>query len=157
KAAHHANDGDTIEIHGNGPFITDPLELGSKVLTIRAGAGYAPVIKPSPAAVKADGALLRVKNGALTLEGLELHHEGSPEKSERGIIERGIIGAHATTLCMTNCKLVVNPGTPGHCWAIIGMGSPRGHIRNCLIVSPGNAMMLWSVPSMQWNVDNCLI
>ncbi|HID77200.1 MAG TPA: hypothetical protein EYP56_14550, partial [Planctomycetaceae bacterium] len=39
------NDGDTIEIYGNGPFLFPPIQLQGQSLTIRAGAGYQPILK----------------------------------------------------------------------------------------------------------------
>src|SRR5262249_1341839 len=78
EAVKRAGDGDTIEIRANGPFSIDPIDLGAKALIIRAGAGYVPVIRPSPAAVKSNEPLLKT-NSSITLEGLELYHEGSPE------------------------------------------------------------------------------
>src|SRR5262249_10502152 len=120
-----------------------------RVLTIRAGAGYAPVIKPTPAAVKADESLLSTR-AALTLEGLELHHEGLPKSAERSIV-----GSVEAPLFLTNCKLVVNPGKPHVANAIISYGgSSRGLLRNCLIISRGNAV-LWSASRRQWEIDNC--
>src|SRR4030095_16533154 len=42
------NDGDTIEIRGNGPFVSEPLRIGKQALAIRAGEGFRPVIKLAP-------------------------------------------------------------------------------------------------------------
>ena len=42
-----ASDGDTIEIRGNGPFVSEPINLGNQALTIRAGEGFRPVIRLS--------------------------------------------------------------------------------------------------------------
>jgi tetratricopeptide (TPR) repeat protein len=36
---------DTIEVRGNGPFFSQPISIQHRALTIRAGAGYRPVIK----------------------------------------------------------------------------------------------------------------
>jgi hypothetical protein len=157
EAVKRAADGDTIEIRDNGPFVTDPIDLGPKALTIRAGASFVPVIKPSPAAVRADAALLRFE-GALTLEGLEVHHYGLPEKSDAGYPERRILYSHGAPLYLSNCKLFVNPGKRVLASAVCGYDSLRGHIRNCLIVSkayPGYGVILST--GTQWTVENCLI
>src|SRR5262249_22236447 len=61
EAVKKAASGDTIEIRGNGPFVTDPLDLGTTALTIRAGSGHVPVIKASLAAMKSDAPLLNTR------------------------------------------------------------------------------------------------
>src|SRR5262249_15385483 len=105
EAVAHANRGDTIEIRGNGPFLIDRMEL--KNLTIRAGPGYAPVLKPSLALAKTDvSSLLEIK-GPVTLEGLELHHEGPPGKPGSDSTSHDILGSESGPLYLANCKLVV--------------------------------------------------
>jgi serine/threonine protein kinase len=154
EAVKRASSGDTIEIRGNGPFFTDAIDVG-KALTVRAGAGYVPVIRPSPTAVKVDAALFEF-HGTLTLEGLEIHHHGLPEKSDRGFTLRGILGGHGVPLYLTNCKLIVdNVGTASH--ALCCLSCARMEIRNCLIVSPHYGTGLWNVAGSQCLIDNCLI
>src|SRR5262249_45622035 len=128
-AVSEARSDDTIEIRGNGPFLTDPIDLGTKALTIRAGSGYVPVISPSPAPLKAEAKLLQT-GASLTLEGLELHHEALPETS------RGLIGSLAAPLSLTNCKLVLNHGKGAATQAVETTNPTRGQLRNCLIVAP---------------------
>jgi hypothetical protein len=149
-AVGEAQSGDTIEIRGNGPFVTDALNLGPKALTIRAGSGFVPVIRPSPAAFKAEVHLLR-SDGSLTLEGLELHHEGIPGRSS------GFIGANSVALYLTNCKLVINPGEGSLTWVVEATDPRRGQMRNCLVVAPGNVILFHDHPRVQWTLDNCLI
>ena len=45
EAVQGASDGDTIEIRGNGPFVSEPITISESALTIRAGEGFRPVIK----------------------------------------------------------------------------------------------------------------
>ena len=52
EAVQGASDGDTIEIRGNGPFVSQPVNIQRTALTIRAGAGFRPVIKLSPEAIQ---------------------------------------------------------------------------------------------------------
>ncbi len=66
------SDGDTIEIRGNGPFLSEPINIQRTALTIRAADGFRPVIKLRPEALSQDVPLLQT-NAALVLEGLELH------------------------------------------------------------------------------------
>jgi hypothetical protein len=69
-AVQGASDGDTIEIRGKGPFATAPIEIKRTALTIRAGAGFRPIIELSGEASEAQ-ALLQA-DVPLVLEGLEL-------------------------------------------------------------------------------------
>jgi hypothetical protein len=39
-------DGDAIEVHGNGPFLIGPVELKGRSLTVRAAPGYRPQFRP---------------------------------------------------------------------------------------------------------------
>ena len=48
EAVHGASDGDTIEVRGNGPFVTRPDQHRKHALTIRAGDGFRPVIRFDP-------------------------------------------------------------------------------------------------------------
>src|SRR5262249_52876599 len=57
EAVQAASDGDTIEIRGNGPFISDGMSIQHS-LVIRAGNGYTPSITLSPAAADSNTPLL---------------------------------------------------------------------------------------------------
>lgn len=156
EAVARAASGDTIEIRGNGPFLTDPVDLGLKALTIRAGSGFTPVIKPSLAAENSDAPELLRTDSRLVLEGLELHHEGLPETSQR--IHRGVIGSKSAPLFLTNCKLIVGRRKlAATTYALASTGASSGHARNCLFVSPECGMLIWDVHGTSWSVDNCLI
>ena len=76
-AVQGSSDGDTIEIRGNGPFFTKPILLGKQAHTIRAGAGFRPIISLNPEDVLAFS-LLRT-DGPLVLEGLELQRMERPK------------------------------------------------------------------------------
>jgi hypothetical protein len=70
-AVQRASDGDTIEIRGNGPFVTPPVDLGNRMLTVRGGSGFQPVIQLDREGTTSGAPLLRTKSN-LVLEGLEL-------------------------------------------------------------------------------------
>jgi len=38
----------TIEVRGDGPFASEPIHIHKTALTIRAGAGFRPVIQVTP-------------------------------------------------------------------------------------------------------------
>ena len=50
-AVGNSQEGETIEIRGNGPFASEPISLSTR-RTIRAGQGFVPVIKSNNAAVR---------------------------------------------------------------------------------------------------------
>ncbi|MBM4071491.1 MAG: hypothetical protein FJ271_21530 [Planctomycetes bacterium] len=49
QALDQHQDGDAIEIHGNGPFVVNQVYVKDKRFTMRAGTGFRPVIKTPPA------------------------------------------------------------------------------------------------------------
>src|SRR5262249_23522600 len=70
EAVAAAQSDDTIEVRGNGPFVTHPIPI-TKALTIRAASGFQPVMRL--AGGDADtGVPLLWTNAALVLEGLRL-------------------------------------------------------------------------------------
>lgn len=77
EVARHIQDGDVIEIHGNGPFELVGEVLSKRNITIRAGRGYAPVIirKDDPLAhpdfSDTGHAIFLVRGGPVAIEGLE--------------------------------------------------------------------------------------
>ena len=77
RSAFLVRDGDTIEVRGNGPFVTEPIHIGDRALVIRAGTGFRPVIELSASGIQADEPLLDTR-ARLVLEGLELRRMGPP-------------------------------------------------------------------------------
>ena len=69
-----ASDGDTIEVRGNGPFLSDGVAT-KNALVIRAGEGYTPSITLSQASADENIALLNT-SASMALEGLELRRMG---------------------------------------------------------------------------------
>jgi hypothetical protein len=105
EAVQAAYDGDTIDVRGNGPFLTPPLRLGNRALTIRAGEGFRPVIKLSPEWAEQRVNLLETQ-AALVLAGLKLHQvwPGVDGKSYHHVVESG--GAPVRG---ANCRFVLKP------------------------------------------------
>ena len=97
-------DGDTIELRGNGPFITEPVTITDRrALTIRSGDGFRPVIRLAPGQVD-DNAHLLNTNGPLVLEGLELRCERRPTaKSSEGFVA---VAATGGLLHVANCRFI---------------------------------------------------
>jgi serine/threonine protein kinase len=64
-------EGDVLEVHGNGPFPVPSINLKDKGLTVRAAPGYRP--RFFPAKFLAAGAWISVQNGPLVLQGCDFH------------------------------------------------------------------------------------
>jgi serine/threonine protein kinase/WD40 repeat protein len=96
-----ATDGDTIEIRGNGPFVTPPISIPQS-LTIRAGNGFLPVIRLNPGAPPDD--YLIESLGSLVLEGLEIR-EASKRRTQPAIVGRCIIASRGDSIHLANCRI----------------------------------------------------
>ena len=98
-------DGETIEIHGHGPFrITHNVDFGDKHVTIRAASGYSPQIERSDENL----GQLRIKGGVLRIERCDWRGAGAPFSIEGGrleLIASRITGLPAAlcTCCQENC------------------------------------------------------
>ncbi|HEY7422645.1 MAG TPA: hypothetical protein VH682_00160, partial [Gemmataceae bacterium] len=114
-----ASDGDTIEVRGNGPFVTEPITIGNGALTIRAGDRYRPVIKST---TRGDARNLLQSQGQLVLEGLELHGTG---------VGCTIVHTEPGPLHVANCRFVLRGSA--------SLSRSFGTVRNCEFVSASNA------------------
>jgi hypothetical protein len=157
EAVQFAYDGDTIEIRGNGPFLTPPLQLGKRALTIRAGDGFRPVLKLSPEWVKQNVNLLYTQ-AALVLEGLELHRVRAKLGQKAW---HHIIASERAPIRAANCRFVLKPAFS----AIHSFESPILDVRNCeFLVGVGeknrdlnNDAVAWGNPTGgKCRIQNCL-
>jgi serine/threonine protein kinase len=96
-----SSEGDTIEIRGNGPFLTPPI-LIQQSLTIRAGKGFMPVIRLNPGAPRDD--YLIESHGSLVLEGLEIR-EASKRRTQPALVGRSIIFSRGASILLANCRV----------------------------------------------------
>jgi hypothetical protein len=132
-----AGDGDTIEVRGNGPFVSGPIKVGRVPLTIRAGRGFRPVIRLDVEHVRNGDALLET-NSTLRLEGLELHAPG-PRPEGVGplwpILVHGLRGD--ARLFVANCRFVAREvrGAP-----VRTSGVAVLDVRNCQFATTGNVI-----------------
>jgi WD40 repeat protein len=142
QAVQGASDGDTIEIRGNGPFVSEPINIQRTALTIRAGEGFRPIIKLSPDAVERDVPLLAT-NAELVLEGLELHRAGLDDPANGRF---AMIKAHQAPLRAANCRFTAS---------IYPIRSPVIVFRNCEFLAAGS---VGGQPRTGGRVvlDNCL-
>jgi anti-sigma factor RsiW len=104
-AVEKARSGDTIEIRGDGPFVTGPIDLGKKALAIQAGGGFKPHLKCQPIDPKSRAALLYTE-APLVLEGLILELASTP--GQQGWQEVSIVYTDGAPFLASHCRLVGN-------------------------------------------------
>src|SRR5262249_42059663 len=132
-AVQAASDGDTIEIRGNGPFITPPINIQRTALTIRAGAGFSPGVSAHP---EKQGDVLLRSQSLLVLEGLDLQWvNGKPSGPIRCLVYS--IGS-AARLYAVNCRFLMSRRElPHNVGCAISWDSALCHLRNCQMVVGG--------------------
>jgi WD40 repeat protein len=139
QAVKAAASGDTIEVRGNGPFVTHPILIQRKALTIRAAAGFWPVIRLSPEGVQAFKTMIET-NAALVLEGLEVEKYGLPgwEAQPGKPYPQLLRSIGLAPLRLANCRLVTR-----YCIAVHGDPRPC-EVRNCeLLTLEGFSPLEW--------------
>ena len=156
EAVQRSSNGDTIEIRGNGPFVTEPVFVKERALTIRAGAGYRPVFHLGSQGSRAFAPLLS-SDSPLTLEGLEFHRLDPSEwnihlgrGSPRLVDSRGDIR-------VTHCRFVMK--TQGH--GIVVQDAAVCEIRYSEFISSPNTFWMGGVswgPTTdgRFIMDNCV-
>jgi serine/threonine protein kinase len=141
EAVLNAGDGDTIEVRGNGPFVTRPITIGTQKLTIRAATGRRPRLRW--VAAGGEGRIDPIQSeGPLVLEGLDLVHDGPPPHAP--LIRPG------SALYAANCRFLV-VGLNNCVW--VQSRTTRCVLRNCEILAPGGA----AIGGYQGQFDNCLV
>ncbi len=149
-AVRAAADGDTIEVRGNGPFDSPPIDLGRLALAIRAGDGFRPVVRLDSVDTRAEVPLLRT-DGPLVLEGIEWQRVGlqPPPPSLVSVVSSG-----GPALYAAHCRFLMGPGTGQVC---IYAGSARCVLRYCELLSPlGRGVWGFHPHNRERVLDNCL-
>jgi hypothetical protein len=141
EAVQRSSDGDTIEVRGNGPFVSEPIQI-ARPLTIRASEGFRPVIKLSHEAAQRKLPLLNT-NAALVLEGLELQR-APPEVPRSGGKE--VVQVHQAPLRAAHCRF------RGAIWANL---SPVCVFCHCEFLADGIVAMRYR-PGARVIFENCL-
>jgi hypothetical protein len=147
-----ADDGDAIEVRGDGPFVSPALKLGNKALTIRAAPGSWPVFQLHAAAANAMESLLQT-DAPLVLEGLEFH---CPERrnAQPGRYLRLILAPRAP-LHVANCRFVVKGDNADV--IVLAYGSATCEVRNCQFVGAIHSCLDWRAHTAgRLVLDNCV-
>jgi uncharacterized protein (TIGR03067 family) len=151
EAVAAAQSGDTIEIRGNGPFVSPPISITDTPVTVRAAGGFRPVLKLADQAADSDAPLLYT-NSALVLEGLEFHRVGQ-KPWQPGTPLRCVIWSMKAPLRIANCLFHLKGGT-------VCIYSDKGarfcEVRNCAFFSVDAAVTWWAASGGQFIMENCL-
>ena len=139
--AESKNDQDTIEIRGDGPFVSLPVELEEKNLTIRAGTGFRPVLRITEEANN-NRPHLRTR-GRLVLEGLDFYHLPSVGANNWSTA----VQSEGAPLWMANCRFTLKRNSrPAR--AVTVFYSPILQLRNCHFIMEGGCCLgQWECPS----------
>jgi hypothetical protein len=140
EAVQRASDGDTIEVRGNGPFVTDYIAF-RHALAVRAGVGFHPVLTAVPRNEFPSGNQL-VSFAPLRLEGLEIHGDA---KAYRILDAQGL-------LWVANCRFLA-----AGAMSICIDSRSACVIQNCEMVSAGAALAFRCDSEATYVVTNNLL
>jgi WD40 repeat protein len=144
-----AADGDVIEVRGNGPFVTGPVVIHDKALTIRAGAGYWPLIAVDLRRTARPPWSAILSNASLTLEGLELHRTLVANRTGGALV-----GSIRAPLRLAHCRLF----TVGDAETIVCDESTGCELKDCILLPENGASVVWNRPrKCRLVVDGCLV
>ena len=149
EAVQSASSGDTIEVRGNGPFVSQPINLAGTALSIRAGERFRPVLQLQPRSAD-DAAALLTTNAPLVLEGLELHGDCP--------LTYGMLNSSAP-LYVGNCRFHGKGAGKPRGPLVLANNAPLVELRNCEFLGHnfvGAPAVRWNVPSKgQLSMENC--
>ena len=138
-----AADGAIVEVCGDGPYQSGPVDLGEKAITIRAAAGRRPQITLADNSSGASDASLIETSGRLRLEGIEFRR-GSARKSGQAAARApdAILVVRSAPLAVINCRFT----TAGSAVGILAQHVSRCQIRNSEFVCLRGAAVDWACP-----------
>ena len=134
--------GDTIEIRGNGPFVTDPIDIRHP-LAIRAASGFRPVIVGNPTHDFKDRQAILLSLSSLVLEGLDIEDQ----------VGLRCIVFTSGTLRMANCRILNR--LSADCACVHSMSSAI--LKNCALIHSRRGTTGGGVSDEKFVVDNCVI
>jgi hypothetical protein len=154
----NANHGDTIEVRGNGPFVSDEVFIRNP-LVIRAGKGYTPSFTLSPAAAAKNIPLLKPA-ASLVLEGLELRRMGGARAKIEERYPKLLDAWHEGELHLANCRLILDlklPQIRGSAGVLLGTKVAVLTMRNCELNGNGAATCQWHrATGGRYRIENCV-
>jgi hypothetical protein len=154
EAVQFASAGDTIEVRGNGPFVSDGVNIQQR-LVIRAGGGFTPSITLSQASADSNVPLLNI-SAPLVLEGLELRRMSKVTNEVEDSMPFLLNAQSCGSLHIANCSLIFKPELP------YGAGWPfNAEVKS---ISVRNSILSGNVHGTSWryasggrcNIENCV-
>ena len=153
EAARASSSGDTIEVRGNGPFVSDGFTLRHPIV-IRAGAGYAPVITLSKTSADRNIPLI-LTFASLVLEGLDLRRVGGAADVAEGRLPRLLRVSQAGALHVANCRLSFRTDPP-HCQLFQADAAPV-NLRNLVLTGNFASDSSWFYRAGgRYRIENCV-
>ena len=146
-AVNAAKDGDTIDVRGNGPFVTEPIIIRKRALTIRASMGSRPVIELSPN-VK-DATPMIDTHSPLFLEGLTFVRVSEIQSDDEDLGYR-VINSFQAPLFVSNCEF------RNRFVSIRAYRSPECQIQNCIFIQPKDAIAFTPTKGSRLSLKNNL-
>jgi hypothetical protein len=148
--------GDTIELRGNGPFVSDGVTTRHP-LVIRAGAGFAPSITLSKGSADRNFPLVTAVE-PLVLEGLELRREGGADRPVEDRFPILLFALGHGSLHVSNCRLIYKADSPD--WVQGQIFSSRAKslsVRNSALSSNIASDSGWLCqPGGRYEIENCV-
>jgi len=148
-----AQDNDVIEVYGDGPYLTAPLTIAGKRLTIRAMAGAQPVFLSKTPAARTTHPFLQTDSD-LHLEGLTVSWslDAPTGRTEADLLSRCIILANRGRLTVTNCRI-----TTGQTSICLGVSGRDVVLQNCHCAADNGMALFWRPPSGgRLTAENCV-
>ena len=146
EAVSHSVPGSRIEVRGHGPFVTDRVYVRHP-LVIRAGEGFAPTLRLSPASTEENLPVFG-SPASLVLEGLTLERIGGPDKAANGRAPYLINAFGPGMLALANCRL-----TGG---ILINAHVSELTLRNCVLTTDRFLAIDWYYPTgARLSIENC--
>jgi serine/threonine protein kinase len=149
------SEGDTIEIRGNGPFVSDGVSIRHP-LVIRAGEGYTPSITLAQGSADRNVPLLDI-SVPLVLEGLELRRMGGVINIVGDRTPFLLTARHGGSLHVANCRLIFKAEPPQ---------GDVGHLFDTTVnsISVRNSILSGNADGTSWryasggrcNIENCV-
>lgn len=144
SAVQSLQDGDIVEVHGNGPFRTGMIETNVRSLTLRAGPGYRPQFK---AVLQDHQAMLHLKDARLTVEGCDFRcpfmftssffHGSGPAWEFRNCRFLGGVGEPldyaGLKLRMADCMIMFADPFGGGPWISLRSKKLEWEMENCVV------------------------
>lgn len=128
-----ARDGDTVTLHGAGPFLTAPVTLRGKALTLQADGPRARVLLAGPAQA---WATLLHSDRPLRLNNIELAVAGMGQ-TRPAAAALHLLYSEGAPLALTDCRLV-GGGAGG---LIVARHAASVELERCEIMSHGSAVL----------------